>query len=469
VTTQSFTYLCFLAICLAAWAVLRGARARQVLLLGFSWIFYATWGLSFLATLVASTLVNFALSKWLQKQPSAGRLWAGLAFNIGFLAFFKYIPGTGDAAGFLPAIFHQIVLPVGASFWTFQAISYLIDLYREEELDPSLVEFSLYMAFWPTVLSGPVCRLGDLLPQFRQVSQLCWDDISKGVSRIIFGLLLKTVFAQTLQQGVDPGTGIDYGFDQIAFGWGAPDVLLLAVGYGLQLFFDFAGYSHIVIGSARLFGIHLAENFDAPYLSTSPSQFWTRWHMSLSFWIRDYVFLPLVTSRSALWWRYFALVASMMLFGLWHGAKWTFIAWGTYQGVLLVLHRVWERLQARNRSERMALLQSVGGWAITFALISLGWIFFRAHDLHQAGAMLQTLIVPAAYKRILMKGTFYFATPAMIACYFVIAYLHRQLWWQEHKPAQTLAWVLSPAYYAAALFVIIAWSGHTPPFLYLQF
>src|SRR6185295_9624236 len=196
----------------------------------------------------------------------------------------------GWAIPWQPEFFHDIVMPVGISFWTFQGLSYLFDVYREEEIDPSLLEFCLYMAFWPTVLSGPVCRLPNMLPQFRKEPVFSWEDISAGTLRIIQGLFMKMVLAQLLASGLTPGQGVAAGFDQVKSGLGGLDVWLLAIGFGFQLFFDFAGYSHIVIGGARLFGIQVPENFHRPFVSTTPSIFWTRWHMSLSFWIRDYVF-----------------------------------------------------------------------------------------------------------------------------------------------------------------------------------
>ena len=175
-------------------------------------------------------------------------------------------------------------------------------------MDPSLLEFCLYMAFWPTVLSGPICRLPSMLPQFRQLSPFSWDDLSAGSLRFIQGVIMKFVLAQILVSGWLPGEGIAAGFDQMKGGWGGVDVWLLGIGFGFLLFFDFAGYSHMVIGAARIFGIRLPENFDRPFLSTTPSIFWTRWHMSLSFWIRDYVFNPLAAAgRRYSWWPYVVL------------------------------------------------------------------------------------------------------------------------------------------------------------------
>jgi len=329
----------------------RSSNARHSLLLLGSYMFYASWGIGFLAVLVASSLLNYACGLALRRKPMLVRLWVGVGLNVLLLGLFKYLPpALSSGSGFLG----HIVMPVGMSFWTFQGLSHLFDLYREEELDPSLLEFCLYMAFWPTVLAGPVCRLPNMLPQFRRAPVWDRDDISTGFSRIALGVFMKMVLAQLLGAGLTRGAGVAAGFDQTRGGWGALDVWLLAVGFGFQLFFDFAGYSHIVIGIARVFGIRLEENFDRPYLSLTPSVFWTRWHMSLSFWIRDYVFLPLAAMRREVWWPYVVFVLSMTLFGLWHAAKLTFILWGVYHGLLLVVlcsvggSRAWSGLMVRD-------------------------------------------------------------------------------------------------------------------------
>jgi alginate O-acetyltransferase complex protein AlgI len=302
-------------------------------------------------------------------------------------------------------------------------LSYLFDIYREEELNPSLLEFGLYMAFWPTVFSGPVCRLPNMLPQFRQAAHLTWDNISAGARRVIQGLIMKFVLAQILASGLSPGEGVTAGFDRIQEGWGGIDVWLLAIGFGFQLFFDFAGYSHIVIGAARIFGIRLEENFDRPYFSTTPSAFWTRWHMSLSFWIRDYLFLPLAALRRERAWPYLALILSMTLFGLWHAAKLTFIVWGVYHGLLLVAHRLGQQTKRRLSFKGPSHLGPLLSWAATFSFVSLGWIFFRANDLDQAFTMLRSAFLPGHYHRLAMPANFYIVTGLVLAGYFIYATL----------------------------------------------
>jgi alginate O-acetyltransferase complex protein AlgI len=470
-TIQGLSYLLFvLVVCSFAFSV-RSPRARQTLLLIASYVFYASWGLGFLAILIGSSLMNHALGGFVRRRPAVGRLWIGVIANLVLLGLFKYgIHLTGTAITSSEGFFQQFTMPVGISFWTFQAISYLVDLYREEEISPTLLEFSLYMAFWPTVLAGPVCRLPAMLPQFREASRASWDDISAGTRRIVIGLFMKVVLAQFLMTGFNPGEGVAAGFDQIARGWGGTDVWLLAIGFGFQLFFDFAGYSHIVIGTARLFGIRLAENFDRPYFSTTPSVFWTRWHMSLSFWIRDYVFLPLATARRELWWRNFALIAAMTLFGLWHEATLPFIVWGAYQGVLLVAHRQGQQLRRRMGLSWLNGRGALVSWAITFALISLGWIFFRAQDLHQAITMLKAVLSPASYGQLTLRPNFYIVTPLVVGGYFFFIGIESVLArWADRLWARRAFRLLSPIYYSTAIFLIIVWSKQESVFVYFQF
>src|SRR5215475_14353669 len=425
-TSQS---LISLSIVVLLWAIawqLRSLKMRQAILLVASYLLYANWGIGFLAVLIASSLMNYALGMVLRRQPTAGRLWISVACNVVLLSFFKYLPPLLEGApaqAELPDFLHRVVMPVGMSFWTFQALSYLFDTYREEELDPSLLEFCLYMAFWPTVLAGPVCRLPNMLPQFRRLSGFNLEDISVGAWRLLQGVIMKMVLAQILASGLSPGSGVTAGFDQMKDGWGGLDVLLLGIGFGFQLFFDFAGYSHMVIGVARLFGMQLEENFHRPFYALTPSVFWTRWHMSLSFWIRDYIFVPLAAARRDVWWPYVVFVLAMTLFGLWHAAKATFILWGVYHGLLLVAHRLGQRIKRRQFITLPASVGALLAWASTFCFVSLGWIFFRAHDLDQALAMFQTAFVPSRYRHFALPTTFYILVPVMTLGYFLCNYM----------------------------------------------
>jgi alginate O-acetyltransferase complex protein AlgI len=268
------------------------------------------------------------------------------------------------------------------------------------------------------VISGPICRLPDMLPQFRSETTTRWIDIGVGFRRIATGVLLMQL-AKLLGQGILAGDGINSGFDRLTR-WSGADVWCLAFGFALQLFFDFAGYSHIAIGAAKAFGFTLPENFDHPFHSTTPSIFWTRWHMSLSFWIRDYVFLPLAMLRRELWWRNTVLIISMVLFGLWHKATLLFVLWGCYHGVLLVLHRQVQQLQRRLNWNIPDTLWTPVSWFTTTTLINLGWIFFRANSHLQARQMLSALLSPATYLSHALTLNLYFLVAALALGYAII-------------------------------------------------
>jgi alginate O-acetyltransferase complex protein AlgI len=424
-----YVVLIVLLLWVAAWN-LRSVKGRQALLLLASYFFYSSWGIGFLSILIASSLLNFAIGSLLRRRLRIGYLWLGIALNVLLLAFFKYLPPILDVGGtgsWQYDLARHIIMPVGMSFWTFQGLSYLIDIYLEEEADPSLLEFCLYMAFWPTVISGPVCRLPQMLPQFRQEPVVSSSNISAGAFRLVQGLFMKMFLAQLLASGLRPGEGVVAGFDQVKSDWGGLDVWLLGIGFGFLLLFDFAGYSHMVIGTARIFGIRLPENFDRPFLSTTPSVFWTRWHMSLSFWIRDYIFRPLAAARRNPWWPYVVFVIAMTLFGLWHGPKWTYVAFGVYHGLLLVAHRLGLRAKQRLPIRLPRYLGVFLAWGTTFLLVSLGFILFRANDLTQALSMLGSVFSPGAYRHFAMPRSFYVLTLAITIGYFVVTGGHSLL------------------------------------------
>jgi alginate O-acetyltransferase complex protein AlgI len=416
---QGTLYGLIFLLCVVMFAKVRSRKVRQAVLLIASYILYFTWGIWFAAVLFTSTMMNFFLGEWLRRKPAWGVLSTGVVLNLVLLSSFKYLPEIAVRIPFSSLQgFSHLALPVGISFWTFQAMSYLFDLYRGEELDPSFFEFALYMVFFPVTISGPICRMPEMLSQFRSEEAIPWNDIGRGFSRIAMGVLM-ALLARLLGQGILAGDGINTGFDH-ATRWSGTDVWCLAFGYGLQLFLDFAGYSHIAIGAAKALGFTLPENFARPFQSTSPSIFWTRWHMSLSFWIRDYVFLPLATLRREVWWRNLALVVAMVLFGLWHRASVLFLLWGCYHGVLLVLHRQVQLLQHRFEWTPPANLWTPVSWIITLATIHLGWIFFRAKSLAETRQMLSAVVWPARYPGHFLSGSLYALVAGLAAGYVMV-------------------------------------------------
>ena len=404
----------------------RSRIARQLVLVSCSYVVYMSWGKWFALVLFASTVMNFVLGQWLRRNSSALILWLGIAFNLGLLCSYKYIP---EMAVHLPLSslqrFSHLALPLGISFWTFQAMSYLFDLYRGEELDPSFLEFALYMVFFPVAISGPICRMTEMLPQFRGGKKLEWQEISGGLRRIAMGVLMMQL-ARLLGQGILSGDGLNSGFDH-ATQWTGLDAWCLAAGYGLQLFLDFAGYSHIAIGAAQALGFVIPENFARPFQATSPSVFWTRWHMSLSFWIRDYVFLPLATIRREVWWRNLILIVSMIAFGVWHRASVLFVLWGCYHGVLLVVHRQVQQLERRLNWNPPELAWNFLSWLVTMMCVSLGWILFRANTLSEARQMLAAMASPSTYFSHALSASLYLLVGSVAVSYGLVVLISAAL------------------------------------------
>jgi alginate O-acetyltransferase complex protein AlgI len=410
---------------------LRSVTARESLYLVASWLFYLSWGSWLIVVLLFSSLMNYALGEWLKKHITAARLWTGIILNLALLSVFKYLPlmATFAPPGSPLLLLKRILFPAGISFWTFQAMSYLLELYREEELNPTLLEFCLYMSFWPTVLQGPICRMSSMLPQFRQDWSVTDDDLKTGVRRVSIGIFM-AILAGVMSGGLYSGAGVDAVFDHSAFGNAAGrlsgiDVWSMIIAYAFQLYFSFCGFSHIVIGMARLFGIQLHENFNRPYLSTTPAVFWTRWHMSLSFWIRDFIFLPLATMRREVWWRNLSLVIAMFVFGVWHvtaGEKGGFLLmmWGTYHGLLLVLHRQWQEFRNHMGFDWSGALATGISWWLTFSAVCIGYIFFRAENVRQALAMLKALASLHTYRQLTLDHSFYLMTLLAAGGYFAV-------------------------------------------------
>lgn len=483
---QAILYSLLFLLCAVVFTKVRSRRLRQAVLLLASYALYLTWGLWFAAVLLISTVMNFLSGEWLRRKPSGAALSTGIVLNLALLSTFKYLP---EIAVHFPSSslyrFSHLALPLGLSFWTFQAMSYLFDLYRGEELDPSFFEFALYMVFFPVTISGPICRMPDMLPQFRSEETTSWDVMARGFRRIATGVFMVQL-AKLLGRGILAGDGINSGFDHVTR-WSGPDVWCLVLGCGLQLFFDFAGYSHIAIGAAKVLGFTVPENFARPFQSTSPSIFWTRWHMSLSFWIRDYVFLPLAVLRREVWWRNLALVISMVLFGLWHQASLLFLLWGCYQGVLLVLHRQVQQLQRTFNWNPPHHLWTPISWVATTALINLGWIFFRANSLSEASQMLSVVLSPASYVAHVLSGSLYFLVAGLAVGYAIVLLVIEALNRHPYEPEASEAaqyqgvvallarwrWFWIPPLYAVALLflliVTLTRGPSTAQFMYRRF
>lgn len=390
--------LFFVCAFIGAWALARRLHAHKVFLLVASWAFYSFWDWRYLPVLIglsiAAALVAQALEAELPARARKVMLGVGVVAVLVTLALFKYLNfgasvvvtaltnlGLEVHAPRLP----ELALPVGISFFTFHAISLMVDAYRRRiPVKVELVDALLYVAFFPQLVAGPILRASTFLPALAQPRDPSRIDTPLALQRILFGLFKKVVLAQLLATVL-----VDRVFDAPAE-HSRLEVWLAVYGYAAQIYCDFSGYTDMALGSAALLGYQLPENFDAPYAARSPQDFWRRWHLSLSSWLRDYLFIPLGGSKHGPVRTAVALAVTMLLGGLWHGAAWTFVAWGAFHGAGLVVHRAWAAWPAARR------FRESGAWVavapiLTFHFVCAGWVLFRAQSLSAAWELVAAL------------------------------------------------------------------------------
>lgn len=387
---NSFIFLFFLAIILPIYYILP-RKWRSVHLLIVSYIFYGYWDWRFCSLLALSTVVDFIIGKQLFAAKSLRTkkllLWTSMSVNLGILGFFKYfnffvgsfenmIAGFG---GNLDYLHLNIILPVGISFYTFQTMSYTIDIYRNR-LTPtkSLLDFSVFVAFFPQLVAGPIERAKHLLPQITHLNTPTRTQIKEGVALIILGLFKKVMIGDASGRLVDRIFGHIDQFSSV-------EVIVALILFSIQIYADFSGYSSIARGLAKLLGIELMRNFEQPYLSANITEFWRRWHISLSSWLRDYLYISLGGNRKGESKTYINLMLTMLIGGLWHGASWNFVIWGGLHGIYLAVHK-WMlkgkkvELQPRDIHSTGALTKYLANALSTYLLVLFTWIFFRATD-----------------------------------------------------------------------------------------
>lgn len=385
--------LFFLVVYAIVWALNGANEWRKIALLLASWFFYGAWDARFVALLIASAFTNWALGQGIAaaRSPRAARalVTIGVIANLAVLGYCKYV---GFFFEQLAVLLHQwgfgrdvpllqMVLPVGVSFFTFQAISYLVDVHRARVKAAGLIDLLLLMSFFPHLVAGPIVRASDLLPQFRQAPRLERGAVAAALLLIVWGLFKKTVIASELASAlVDPAF-----FDPASRS--SLDLLFGAYGYAVQIYCDFSAYSDMAIGLAALLGYTFPRNFDQPYRAASLQEFWRRWHISLSSWLRDYLYIPLGGSRRGAVRTYANLFVTMLLGGLWHGASWSFVIWGALHGGWLGIERFWQR----HRPVGWPVAPRGLGIAITFHIVVLGWVFFRAQGEGEAIGYLRQL------------------------------------------------------------------------------
>lgn len=442
------------------------ARAANAILLAASIVFYAWGEPKFVFAVLASGLADYVLAAAIAitKQSTRRRLWLalGVSLNIGMLVYCKYaaffLDTLGQTLGGLRIPHPEIFLPLGISFIVFEKITYLVDVYRGTTPPArNVFDYLFFVFFFPKMLAGPIIKYHEISDQIRS-RRIALDDIELGASRFVLGLAKKVLVADVLAGIVDQVFTADTA--QIGF----TDAWLAAVCFTVQIYFDFSGYSDMAIGLARMFGFRLRENFNQPYLAVGFTEFWQRWHISLSTWIRDYLYIPLGGNRRAPGRVYANLWICFLASGLWHGASWTFIAWGAYHGFFvsadrLLLDRVWPRIPR------------AAGVVVTFLLVVFGWILFRASTFGQAAHMLGAMVDPGRSSQLFnlwVTDDIYLCLAVGFAVSFV------SLSWVE-RMAERLPDLLTAALRQAGVLAMSLWAfGQLftvsfKPFLYFRF
>ena len=465
---NSLDFAVFLALVLALTLVL-GHRAQNRFLLVASYAFYAAWDWRFLALIAISTAVDFTVGLRLERTDEPGRrkalAAASLTVNLGILGFFKYAGFFAESLAELAGVFGvtlsaftlDVVLPVGISFYTFQTLSYTLDVYRRQvPATHDLLDFALYVAFFPQLVAGPIERATRLLPQVQAPRTVGVASVVSGGWLVFWGLFKKVVIADNLAPLVDavyaPGATVS-----------GPEVLLATYAFAFQIYCDFSGYTDIARGVARMLGFDLMRNFDLPYLASSVTDFWRRWHVSLSTWLRDYLYIPLGGNRKGASRTRVNLMLTMLLGGLWHGAAWTFVIWGAYHGALLVLHRALSPLLARLGDGRPVRVLRV---AVVFHLVCLGWVFFRAEDLPHALSLLGALVVGPWSAGV--AGQWMLPLAVLLAPLLVLQAF--EAWTGDRAPVMRLPVAARSLVYVVMFtaFVLLGEDGGQP-FVYFQF
>jgi len=470
----SSDFVIFFSLVFALYWALPWKQARIGLLLVASFLFYARWNVTLAGIVVLSSTLDFYLGLGLEttRRPGLRRLLllCSIVANLGLLCYFKYanfflhslqevLNQLGISTAF-PAL--QMIIPIGISFYTFEAINYTVDVYRGKvKAERNLAHFMLFILFFPHLVAGPIVRARDFLHQINRKKRWNWLRVAVACRYILLGVVKKLVIADRLAILADAVFANPAGFR-------VEGVWIGVVAYALQIYCDFSGYSDMALGTAHLLGYRLAENFNMPYLSRNIAEFWRRWHISLSSWLRDYLFIPLGGSRGSGWQTCRNLLLTMTLGGLWHGSSWNFVLWGGLHGLLLVLHRL-VRVIADRGLFLSRLLQSSAltslGVVLTFLCVCLGWVFFRAQTFGDAMLVFKHLLLAGGTQALpLPRFAFWFAV-VLVA----IGHLLGTLGVQKFLPGRIAAPIVGVAYaFGLSLALLLA-----PPtgktFIYFQF
>ena len=464
---NSIHFLIFLPVVTIVYFALP-LRPRRVFLLAASFYFYCIFSIPFSLLLVWSTLLDFSAAKVIQSSSRPGVRKAALILsvvgNLGMLATFKYLDffnlSLASVLGFAPWPMLDLLLPMGISFYTFQTMAYTIDVYRGDlKACKSILDVALYVSFFPQLVAGPIMRGTTLLPQFRETHRVNTERMFSGALLCLWGLLKKLCVADPMGRVADSVFGTDLNpVDPGSLGWTA--LLLGTYAFAIQIYCDFSAYSDIARGAGRILGFRIMENFNAPYLSVTIRDFWRRWHISLSTWLRDYLYIPLGGSRISPSRTHINLALTMLLGGLWHGANWTFVIWGALHGTYLAVERMLG-VDQRDRAS-MSIVEKWARGILTFHLVCLAWVFFRAPT---AGFAIEVIVGIVT----LASGPGIAGTPLLLLG-LLLAVQIAKLRVDFHRMAlarpNITRWV---GYASLAVIVRVLIGGPSPEFIYFQF
>ena len=482
---NSFSFLIFFIIFLILYWTLN-LKLRLILIFFSSLLFYRFWRIDFIPLLLFSVLVDFFASKKIyqtkQKKTKKKYLILSLFINLGILIFFKYFYFLHESTSQLLSLVgvnvmpieYKILLPIGISFYTFQSISYTIDVYRNNiKPEKNLLIFANYVIFFPQLVAGPILRASEILWQFKEKRKFKLENFNNGIQRIIFGLFLKIVLADNIAKFVDQGFLMDPKLIS------AIDVITLSYLFGFQIYFDFAGYSHIAIGCALTMGIKFRENFNFPYHSISPKIFWKNWHISLSSWVRDYIYLPLLNIKSVnssgggfdkyldhqslRLYTIFTLFITWSLMGLWHGASWNFVFWGIWNFLVIVLFRFINNFLMNN-----SFLKNIISWSISINLIMLGWVFFRSENLDLSFQMITNLLFIKNWTFLSLRENTYIVA-FIVTFFYLISPLIIKIFKFISKKYKLMADFILLISIVSSLILILIYNQEVNQFIYFQF
>ena len=486
--TFGFIFL-FLPIVWLAWhwGAKKSIKLSVIWLCLASLFFYGYWNPKFLALLGLSIGFNYLVGQRIgalsAARPRRAWLIAGISINLVLLGFFKYFNFFVDnlnwimsQTGSAPWTVMHVVLPLGISFFTFTQIAFLVDAHRGETTDFDFSRYVLFVTYFPHLIAGPVLHHKQVMPQFEAAStyDFSYRNLSLGLTIFAFGLFKKVMLADDLAQHVDPVfAAAKLGYEpKLVVAWTA------VLAYTFQLYFDFSGYSDMAIGISRMFGVKLPINFDAPYKSKNISEFWQRWHMTLSTFLRDYLYIPLGGNRQGTWMRYRNLMLTMLLGGLWHGANWTFVVWGGLHGLYLVIHHAFRHV-LRGLKTPLWVRKPLGlvSVLLTFLAVSIGWIFFRAETMGSAMSILRGclgfngFVATDVFETVLAAFNPNAVARLLAICALLVWLAPTALQLADRFLMPTRGWVMlvKASCVSAIFFVSLSHIGRISTFIYYQF